>query len=87
MDDTLSIIGALCSGIVVGWITYRALRRQQSSALSDTSAVIGAVGGAAVLTLFKTTAIFSGYCIGLAIGFFAYLIVSSFKGAPPWTMQ
>jgi uncharacterized membrane protein YeaQ/YmgE (transglycosylase-associated protein family) len=87
MDDTLSIIGALCFGIVVGWITYRSLRRQQGSALSDISAVIGAVGGAAVLTLFKTTSMFSGYCIGLAVGFFAYLSVNWFKGAPPWAIQ
>jgi hypothetical protein len=70
----LSAIGAFAFGIVIGWITYRTLRRSQGSGLSDIATVIGAVGGAAVTALFpRETGAFGAYCIGLAIGFFAYL--------------
>jgi uncharacterized membrane protein YeaQ/YmgE (transglycosylase-associated protein family) len=69
--------GAVCFGIVIGWITYRTLRRAQASGLSDIATVIGAVGGAAITGLFrKDTDEFGYYCIGLIIGFFAYLISS-----------
>jgi len=69
--------GAFCFGLVVGWITYRTLRRREgTAALSDISTVIGAVGGAAVTTLFFSEDLFGLYSIGLAVGFFAYLIVS-----------
>jgi hypothetical protein len=70
-------IGALCFGLVVGWITYRTLRRKEAlSGLSDISTVIAAIGGAAVTALFKSEALFSIYSIGLAIGFFLYFVVS-----------
>lgn len=70
-------LGALFFGIVIGWITYRTLRRQKEAvALSNIATVIGAVGGAAVTTLFKSEEIFAWYCIGLFAGFFAYLIVA-----------
>lgn len=82
-------IGALCFGLVIGWITYRTLRRKEgSAALSDISTVIAAVGGAAVTALFKSETIFSMYSIGLAIGFFLYfivgLIVSGKDSADKW---
>lgn len=71
--------GAFAFGLVIGWITYRTLRRKEgSSALSDIATVIGAVGGAAVLALFKTEALFAAYSIGLAVGFFLYFIISLF---------
>jgi len=78
MDSpVLFFIGALCFGLIVGWITYRTLHyRKETPVLGDISTVIGAVGGGAVTALFKDGGIFAGYCIGLAIGFFAYLIVS-----------
>jgi len=70
-------IGALCFGLVIGWIAYRTLRRSgETVALSDIATVIGAVGGAAVTGLFKDQALFGIYCIGLALGFFLYLIVA-----------
>ena len=73
----LAAIGAGCFGLVIGWITYRTLRRKaQATRLSDIASVIGAVGGAAVTALFKSETLFAAYSIGLAIGFFAYLIVS-----------
>lgn len=70
-------IGALCFGLVVGWISYRTLRRKEGAdALSDISAVISAIGGAAVMALFKDAMLFGLYAIGLAIGFFAYFVIS-----------
>jgi hypothetical protein len=72
----LQILGAGFFGLVIGWITYRTLRRKEGAVvLSDISTVIGAVGGAAVTALFKDGDMFAGYCIGLAVGFFAYFIV------------
>lgn len=73
---SISMIGAWCFGAVIGWITYRTLRRKEgAAAVSDLATVIGAVGGAAVTTLFKSPDLFGSYCIGLFIGFFAYFIV------------
>jgi hypothetical protein len=69
-------IGAVCFGLVVGWVTYRTLRRKEgSTALSDIATVIGAVGGAGVAALFHNESMFGFYSIGLAIGFFAYFVV------------
>lgn len=73
----IAVVGALVFGIVVGWITYRTLRRKDGAALlSDIATVIGAVGGAAVTALFERGEMFGAYCIGLGIGFFLYLIVA-----------
>ena len=85
--------GAFAFGFVIGWICYRTLRRRKENAsLSDLATVIGAVGGGAVLALFKTQELFSGYAMGLAVGFFLYLIaawifggkdeIGSFMGKP-----
>jgi hypothetical protein len=69
--------GPICFGIVVGWITYRSLRRRSGQpGLSDIATVIGAVGGGAVTLLFPQPDLFNNYAIGLAIGFFGYLLVS-----------
>jgi hypothetical protein len=68
-------IGAVCFGPVVGWVTYRTLaRRADGVSLSDIATVIGAVGGAAVVTIFNDKQLFGLYSIGLAVGFFGYLI-------------
>ncbi|MFD3480489.1 hypothetical protein [Streptomyces sp. NPDC058695] len=71
----LAKLGAGLFGFVIGWITYRTLRRRQGPALlSDISTVLGAVGGAAVASLpFDDPDMFGVYAIGLAAGFFAYL--------------
>jgi len=72
----LATIGAAFFGFVVGWITYRTLRRREGAAqLSDIATVIGAVGGAAVTKLFDEPALFGAYSIGLAVGFFVYLAI------------
>jgi hypothetical protein len=73
----IASIGAIAFGLVVGWVTYRTLRRKEGvSALSDISSVIAAVGGGTVVALFKSGEVFGFYSIGLAIGFFLYLIVN-----------
>jgi uncharacterized membrane protein YeaQ/YmgE (transglycosylase-associated protein family) len=69
-------IGAVCFGLVVGWVTYRTLaRRTEGVSLSDIATVIGAVGGAAVTAIFNDKQLFGLYSLGLASGFFGYLIV------------
>lgn len=67
--------GPFCFGLVIGWITYRTLRRKVDDvALGDIAGVIGAVGGAAIVALFKNAA-FDAYSVGLAAGFFSYLVM------------
>ena len=69
-------IGAICFGVVVGWVTYRTLRRTtDKTGISDIASVVGAVGGGAVTTLFEGEQLFGLYSIGLAGGFFAYLVL------------
>jgi uncharacterized membrane protein YeaQ/YmgE (transglycosylase-associated protein family) len=66
----VSAIGAVCFGLVVGWVTYRTLRRaKEGAAISDIASVIGAVGGTTVTGLFKDMQ-FGWYAIGFAAGFF-----------------
>jgi hypothetical protein len=69
--------GALAFGVVIGWVTYRTLRRSTPTGLSDIATVIGAVGGAAVTGLFPAAdSSFGAYGIGLGIGFLFYLITA-----------
>jgi len=68
--------GAVCFGFMMGWVTYRTLRREDKVAISNIASVVGAVGGAAVTGLFKGS-LFGWYCIGLAAGFFLYLILGA----------
>jgi O-antigen/teichoic acid export membrane protein len=81
--------GAICFGLVIGWISYRTLRRREGAvALSDIATVIGVVGGAAITTLFNDKELFGAYAVGLAVGFFLYflvgLIVYGKDVAKPW---
>ena len=70
-------VGAICFGLVIGWVTYRTLRRSEDKVgLSDIATVLGAVGGAAVTTLFDDADLFGRYALGLAIGFFGYPLVA-----------
>ncbi|MDQ1677832.1 MAG: hypothetical protein QOC93_2976 [Actinomycetota bacterium] len=74
MSITAADVGAVCFGVVVGWITYRTLVRTPTAAsLSDIATVIGAIGGAAVVGLFADQHLFGLYSVGLATGFFGYL--------------
>jgi uncharacterized membrane protein YeaQ/YmgE (transglycosylase-associated protein family) len=72
-------VGAVCFGVVVGYITYRTLKRRTGPAqLSDIATVIGAIGGAAITSMFdnRDTDAFGWYSIGLLIGFVAWLLIS-----------
>lgn len=70
-------IGAVCFGVVIGYVTYRALARSTSSAsVSDLAAVVGAVGGGVVTGLFAPeTDLFGWYAIGLLVGMVIYPVV------------
>lgn len=87
----LEVIGAIAFGLVIGWVTYRTLRRNtESVSLSDIATVFAAVGGAAVTTLFQDdTTMFACYSIGLAAGFFGYFIVGLIAKdkAPDWMLD
>jgi len=48
----------------------------ENVAIGDIAAVIGAIGGAAIVAIFKNEA-FNAYCVGTAVGFFAYLVVGT----------
>jgi NhaP-type Na+/H+ or K+/H+ antiporter len=85
--EMFAIVGAVAFGIVVGWMTYGFLRRNDRKTLTDISAAIGSIAGAAVTGVFQPgTGAFSGYCVGLAAGFFGYLaFYMKFKAtAPDW---
>lgn len=74
--------GAFWFGIVIGYVTYRTLHHKPDSGITDIAAVIGAVGGAAVVKLFPSdNGQFDIYALGLAIGFFFYLLLSLVLGA------
>jgi len=76
-----TLVGAALFGVVTGWVTYRTLRRTKPNGLSDIATVLGAVGGATVTGLFpKESEAFGWYGIGLAVGFFLYLIIAAVAG-------
>ncbi|MHB8290395.1 MAG: hypothetical protein ACYDEY_14420 [Acidimicrobiales bacterium] len=70
-------LGAALFGFVVGWITYRTLRRTTGAThISDLASVIGAIGGGGIVSLFQQSAtLLAYYGIGLFAGFFGYLLV------------
>jgi xanthosine utilization system XapX-like protein len=69
-------LGALVFGLTVGWMVYRILRlRAGAPGLSDLIAILGVIGGAAVLALSRSDVLFGWYAIGLVLGFFASLAV------------
>jgi hypothetical protein len=70
-SETVMTVGAVCFGVTVGFITYRALvRTTDKAAISDLAVVIGAIGGGAVTALFNPnqTDLFGWYSIGLVAG-------------------
>jgi hypothetical protein len=73
LPPILMLLGAFAFGAVIGWITYFIMRRAQPTALTDIATMIGALGGATILTLFEARgSLFAAYAIGLAVGFFVY---------------
>lgn len=74
---SLQLAGAFCFGALIGWYAYY-LNRHRTDAiqLSDLTALLGAVGGGAVLALFPVgTDLFGAYGVGLFAGFFGYFLV------------
>lgn len=73
----LQLLGAAGFGAILGWFLYFTNRyRKAAVQLSDLVTVIGALGGAAILTLFpEETDLFGAYGIGLFVGFFGYFLV------------
>jgi hypothetical protein len=71
----------MCFGIVIGWITYYTMRKNtEPRVLADITVIISALVGPAILAVFPAPVegkqtMFGWYGIGLAIGFFLYLIV------------
>ncbi len=78
MSQTVISVGAVCFGIVVGYVTYRSLARSGPvSSVSDIAAVVGVVGGGLVTSLFDPAASdsFGWYAIGLVTGMALYPVV------------
>lgn len=73
---TVISIGAVCFGVVIGYIAYRTLVRKDTAAITDLSAVVGAVGGGVVTVWFDQAAgdSFAWYSIGLLVGMVLYYI-------------
>jgi hypothetical protein len=69
--------GALAFGLVIGWFLYLVNRyRRGDVQIGDITTVVGAIGGAAVTSLFADSSdLFGAYGVGLAIGFFGYFII------------
>ncbi|MFI4975512.1 MAG: protease pro-enzyme activation domain-containing protein [Caulobacterales bacterium] len=85
----LPFAGALVVGVLIGWFTYYINRYRTSGLqLGDITTLLGVVGTGA-LALFKDRTIFAGYCFGLGIGFFGYLIflVSLVLRSPNFTLD
>ncbi|MGI8685007.1 MAG: hypothetical protein ACR2MO_07960 [Acidimicrobiales bacterium] len=73
----LQELGAAGFGFLIGWNLYFVNRyRKGDVSLSDLAALVGAIGGTAVLALFPArTDLFGAYGIGLFLGFAAYLVM------------
>jgi hypothetical protein len=67
-------LGALCFGLLVGWIVSRILRQQAGLPwLQNLIALAGIIIGAAVLALFRDAGLFGWYAVGLLLGFLVFL--------------
>jgi hypothetical protein len=66
--------GAFGFGALLGWSAYFLNRYRKEVVIGDLGAIVGAIGGAAILALFPAKSdLFGYYGIGLASGFFGYL--------------
>lgn len=72
----LQFTGALCFGLVVGWVLRLVLFHAKEISVGSMGTILSAVGGAAVTRLFdQTGSLFAMYSIGLAIGFFLHVLL------------
>src|SRR5882724_8212663 len=69
--DKLQLWGAACFGAIIGWYVYFLNRyRTGNVSVNDLTALVGVIGGSAILALFpERSALFGAYGIGLAVGF------------------
>ena len=78
MERSSAVIsaGAVCFGIVIGYITYRTLVRKGSAVITDIAGVIAAVGGGTVTVWFDQSGgdSFAYYSIGLLGGMILYYL-------------
>jgi hypothetical protein len=76
--SSFAIFGAFALGAVIGWYLYFLNRhRTDEVKITDLAGVIGVLGGATITGLFGegSSAVFGGYGVGLAVGFFGYFVV------------
>ena len=78
-------IGAVCFGVIIGWVTYRTLRRtNETVAVSNIASVVGTVGGAAITGLFKGSLFVSiqGYSVSCGSRRAVQLAGTGSQGSP-----
>lgn len=79
----MNLIGGFAFGLIIGYLTWHVARPGEPNTelnLKTLFGIIGALGGAAILTLFPAGSdLFSVYSIGLAIGFFLTSIQQAIK--------
>ncbi len=96
----MAVLGAICFGLVIGWITFGLLRRRPSGGgpaggglaggglagggLAELAAVLAAVGGGLVVALLDLADVFGGYAVGLVVGFFGYLVLVTLMPSSKW---
>jgi hypothetical protein len=68
----IQLAGAFCFGGIIGWYVYIINRNHKDGMqLSHLTALIGVIGGGAILLIFPASSdLFGAYGIGLAVGFF-----------------
>jgi hypothetical protein len=76
-SSTVISVGAVCFGIVVGYVTYRTLLQSEKTQITDLSAVLAAVGGGVVAERFDDEGgdSFGWYAIGLLAGVAVFLVL------------
>ncbi|MEO3870058.1 hypothetical protein ABGB18_14650 [Nonomuraea sp. B12E4] len=81
----MAVVGAVCFGLVLGWITCGTWGRGRGAAgLADLTAVLAAVGGGAVTALLDLPDAFGGYAVGLVVGFAGCLVLSTLMPDSKW---
>ena len=73
--------GAFCFGGIIGWYVFIIGRNvKEGMQLHHLSALIGVIGGGAVIALFPLSSdLFGAYGLGLGFGFMNSIMFNSFK--------